>query len=59
MSGEAVRIVCAGMGFPTPSVSFAWQPKSLLEYTDFIKQLSPFGRNEAIKSINAESHTGV
>lgn len=53
--GEAVRIVCPGMGYPTPTIAFVWRPKSLKGYEDFVKQFSPFGRNELMKTVNAES----
>lgn len=56
--GEAVRIVCPGMGYPTPGISFIWRPKSLVGYTDFVKQFSPFGRNEMMKTLNGEPFKG-
>ena len=47
-TGEAVRLVCAGIGYPTPSVSFSRTPQNLTDYTDFVEQLTPFSKESLI-----------
>ena len=55
---EAVRLVCAGLGYPTPSVLFSRAPQKLTDYEDFVTQLTPFSREALRKELEVTRRNG-